>query len=194
MAQPALRLRPWTRSEYERLVELGVFEGEPIELIAGQLVVAEPQSAYHASAVGIVQEALRSALPPGWIVRIQMPIAVGGDSEPEPDLVVVAGRHADYRAAHPADPALVIEVAVSSLALDRLQKGSVYARAGLRDYWIVNLVDRVVEVYRDPQPERIAPYGWHYRSVRRLAPPDVIGPLAVLSLHLAVTDLMPALP
>ncbi len=191
MAQTPLTLWRWQRTEYDRLVDLDVFRGESIELIGGQLVVAEPQGAYHASAVSTVDYALRAALPPGWTVRLQAPVSLDDESEPEPDLVVVPGRPADYRAAHPAHPVLAIEVAESSLAFDRAQKGSLYARAGIEDYWIVNLVDRVLELYRDPGPDDSGAYGWRYRSVTVLAPPAVVVPVAFPSVQIAVADLLP---
>jgi len=191
MRQAPLTLRRWTRAEYDRLVDLGVLDGEPVELIGGQLVVAEPQGSYHATAIGAVDDALRAALPPGWVVRAQMPVALDDESEPEPDLAVVPGERADYRADHPARPALVVEVAESSLAFDRQDKGSLYARGGVHDYWIVNLVERVLEVYRDPGPDPTAPYGWRYRAVERLGPAAVVSPLALPSVRLAVSDLLP---
>ncbi|HBH04682.1 MAG TPA: hypothetical protein DDZ42_22670 [Candidatus Rokubacteria bacterium] len=191
MAQAPLTLRRWKRTEYERLVALGVFHGEPIELIGGQLVVAEPQYPYHASAISAADYALRAVLPPGWIVRVQAPVSLDDESEPEPDLAVVPGRPTDYREAHPARPALAVEVAESSLVFDRQQKSSLYARAGIRDYWIVNLVDRLLEVHRDPEPDPSAPYGWRYRSVTALAPPALVTPLAFTSSRIAVADLLP---
>lgn len=191
MAHPPLTLRRWNRAEYDRLVELGVFEGEPIELIGGQLVVAEPKGAYHTSAVSTAEYALRAVLPPGWIVRTQAPVSLDDESEPEPDLAVVPGRPADYRQAHPACPVLAVEVAESSLAFDRHHKASLYARAGIQDYWILNLVDRVLEVYRDPGPDPSAPCGWRYRSVATLAPPAVVVPLAFTAAQVAVADLLP---
>ena len=191
MTQPAHTLRRWTRVEYDRLVELGVFENEPLELIAGQLVVAEPKGTYHTSAVSAAEYALRAALPPGWIVRTQAPVSLDDDSEPEPDLVVVEGRPADYRHAHPARPPLAVEVSDSSLAFDRQQKGSLYARAGLEDYWIVNLVERVLEVYRDPVADVSAAFGWRYRSVVILTPADVVVPLAFPAMRVSVADLLP---
>ena len=191
MRQAPLTLRRWTRAEYDRLVDLGVLHGEPVELIGGQLVVAEPQGSYHATAIGAVDDALRAALPPGWVVRAQMPVALDDESEPEPDVAVVPCERADYRADHPARPALVVEVAESSLAFDRQDKGSLYARGGVHDYWIVNLVERVLEVYRDPGPDPTAPYGWRYRAVERLGPAAVVSPLALPSVRLAVSDLLP---
>src|SRR5215471_5669832 len=98
MAQaPPLTIRRWKRTEYDRLGELGVFEREPLELIGGQLIVAEPKGAYHSAAVTAVDYALRAAPPAGWIVRNQQPVSLDEESEPEPDLVVVAGRPGDYR-------------------------------------------------------------------------------------------------
>jgi Uma2 family endonuclease len=191
MVQTPLTLRRWSRVEYDHLVDLGVFQGEPLELIGGQLMVAEPQGAYHVSAIGTAEYALRAVLPAGLIVRTQAPVALDDESEPEPDLAVVPGRPADYRAAHPNRPALAIEVADSSLGFDRRQKGSLYARAGIQDYWIVNLVDRVLEVYRDPAPDPAAPYGWRYRSVTTLAPPAIVVPLAFASSQIVVADLLP---
>ena len=191
MTHPPLMPRRWKRAEYDRLVELGLFEGEPLELIGGQLVVAEPQQPYHASSIGAVDVALRAVLPPGWTVRIQAPVSLDDESEPEPDLAVVPGRPADYRDAHPARPALVVEVAESSVGFDRVYKGSLYARAHVADYWLVNLVDRVVEIYRDPGPDAGAPYGWRYRSVMTLAPPAVAALLAFPGAQVSVGDLLP---
>jgi Uma2 family endonuclease len=189
--QVPLTDRRWSRAEYDRLVGLGAFEGEPLELVGGQLIVAEPQSTYHASAIRMVDYALRAALPPGWIVSIQSPLSLDDESEPEPDVFVVPGRPSDYRDAHPSRPVLVVEVAESSLRFDRLRKGSLYARAGVADYWIVNLVDRLLEVHRDPAPEPSAPWGWAYRSVAMLAPPARVAPTAFSDVPLAVADLLP---
>jgi Uma2 family endonuclease len=191
MAQTPLTLRRWQRAEYDRLVSLGLFRDEPIELIGGQLLVAEPQGAYHASAVSSADYALRAVLPPGWIVRLQAPVSLDDESEPEPDLVVVPGRPGDYRESHPAHPALAVEVAESSLEFDRERKGSLYARASIADYWIVNLVDRVLEVYRDPRQDPSGAYGWRYRSVTALRPPAVVAPLAFGSARIVVADLFP---
>ena len=191
MAEAPLTLRRWTRAEYDRLIDLGVFEGDNIELIGGQLIVAEPKGAYHSSAVGTVHDALRAVLPPGWSVRIQDAVSLDDESEPEPDLVVVPGRPADYRHAHPATAPLVIEVSDSRLAFDRVHKGSLFARAGIQDYWIVNLIDRVLEVHREPVADAAAVYGWHYVSVTRLTPGEHVALLALPEARIAVADLFP---
>jgi Uma2 family endonuclease len=191
MKQAPLTLRRWTRVEYDRLVDLGVFDGELLELLGGQLVVAEPHGAYHASAISAVDYAVRAVVPQGWLVRIQLPVSLDDESEPEPDLVVVPGLPTDYRQSHPQRPVLAIEVSDSSLPFDREYKGSLYARAGIQDYWIVNLVDGVLEVYRDPTPDAPALYGWRYRSVTTLARSAVVVPVAFPASQIAVADLLP---
>jgi Uma2 family endonuclease len=166
-------------------------ENDPIELIGEQLIVAEPKGSEHATAVGMAEDALRAALPWGWIVRGQAPLALDEESAPEPDIAVVRGSRADYRHAHPARPALIIEVAETSLGYDRVAKGSLYARAGIDAYWIVNLIDRVVEVYRDPSADVTAPYGWRYMSVERVAPTGSVTPLGVPTAPISVAALLP---
>jgi Uma2 family endonuclease len=165
MASYETRTRRFSRAEYERLIDLGVFQpGEAIELIGGELMVAEPQGAAHYTAIVKTAKALEAAFGPGWHARTQGPIGLDDDSEPEPDVVVVPGSPDDYGRAHPSRPVLTVEVAESSLAIDRRHKGSLYARASLPDYWILNLVDRVLEVYREPAADAAAPFGWRYAS------------------------------
>src|SRR6266508_3731414 len=108
MPGPELQVRRWKRVEYERLVDKGVFEpGERVELIDGLLVVAEPQSSPHYTAIRLVERALARTFGEGWDVRTQAPIALDDTSEPEPDVAVVRGELRDYVEAHPADPVLV---------------------------------------------------------------------------------------
>ncbi|OGL09248.1 MAG: hypothetical protein A3F92_06530 [Candidatus Rokubacteria bacterium RIFCSPLOWO2_12_FULL_71_22] len=186
-----LKTRRWRRVEYERLVDLGIFMGERLELLGGLLVVREPQGSPHAAIVGQIGQVLRSAFGAGRHPRLQAPLALDEDSEPEPDIAVVAGTYRDYVDAHPRTAALVVEVADSSLRLDRRLKSGLYARAGIRDYWIVNLVDRVLEVHRDPQPAADAAYGWAYRSIEALRPPAAVTPLAAPGARIPVADLLP---
>ncbi len=186
------RSRRFTRREYDRLVEGGFFrEGDRVELLAGQLMVAEPQGARHLAAVHLAADALRRAFGDGWYVRVQGPIALDDESEPEPDLAVVAGGPRDHAAAHPARPALVVEVAEWSLATDRRDKAGLYARAGIADYWIVNLAESVLEVHRGPAPAAGAPHGFTYREVRRLPVGERVVPLAAPRAAVAIADLVP---
>lgn len=186
------RTRHWTRAEYERLIGVGVFHpGEPIELLGGQLIVAEPQGSAHHTALGLVEDALRVVFGPGWLVRSQGPIALDDESEPEPDVAVARGSRRDYSLAHPARPVLVVEVAESSLSFDRDHKGSLYARARLEDYWVLNLLGRVLEVYREPMADPSAAFGWRYASRQTLGPASAIAPLAAPDGPVRVSDLLP---
>ena len=183
--------RRWRRVEYERLVDLGLFVGERLELLDGVLVVREPQGSAHAAIVMQIGQILATAFGEGWHPRLQAPLALGEHSEPEPDIALVAGAPRDYVAAHPSTAVLVVEVADSSLRLDRRFKAAVYARAGLREYWIVNLVDRALEVYRNPRPAADTAYDWTYGSVEILHPPAVVTPLAAPAVQIIVSDLLP---
>lgn len=186
-----LTMRRWRRVEYDRLVDLGMFEGERLELLDGLLVVREPQKSYHASTVEHVAHVLELAFGDGWHARHQLPLALDEDSEPEPDVAIVPGARFDYFYAHPSTAPLIVEVADSSLRLDRRFKTGLYARAGLADYWIVNLVDGVVEVHRDPAPATEAELGAVYRRVEVLRPPATISPLAAPAARIEVADLLP---
>jgi Uma2 family endonuclease len=183
--------RRWRRVEYERLVELGVFVGERLELLDGLLVVREPQDSPHAATVTHIGQVLAMVFGPGWHPRLQAPLALGEHSEPEPDVAVVAGAPLDYVAAHPSTAALVVEVADSSLRLDRRFKAAIYARAGLAEYWIANLVDGTIEVHREPRPATDDADDWTYRSIEILRPPAQVTPLAAPRTPIPVADLLP---
>jgi Uma2 family endonuclease len=186
-----LKTRRWRRVEYDRLVDLGIFDGERLELLDGLLVVKEPQGSPHAAIVAHVGHVLSSAFGRGWHARLHSPLAIDDDSEPEPDVAMVTGAPRDYVGAHPSAAAIVVEVADSSLRLDRRLKAGLYARAGLQEYWIVNLVDRVLEVHREPRRDADSAYGWAYRSTELLRPPATVTPLAAPGVLMAVADLLP---
>jgi len=192
MARYETKRRRFTRAEYDRLIDLGVFQpGDPIELIGGELLVAEPQGAPHYTAIVQTAKELEAAFGSGWTVRTQGPIGLDDDSEPEPDVAVVPGGPRDYARAHPSRPALTVEVSESSLGIDRHHKGSLYARAGLSDYWVLNLADRVLEVYREPVPESAAPFGWRYARREVFGAAAQVTPLAAPGSSIAVSRLLP---
>jgi len=187
-----MRTRRWTRLEYERLIDAGLFRpGEHLELLAGHLVVREPQGSLHATAIGLVEDALRACFGSGWVVRVQMPIALDDESEPEPDIAVVPGARRDYELAHPARPVLLVEVSESSIDQDRGDKAGLYARAWVPEYWILNLVSRSLEVRREPAPMATAPYGSSYRDAIVLGPGDSVSPLSCPTGRIQVDDLLP---
>ena len=192
MKHDTVRVHRWTRRAYGRLIDKGILcEDDPVELLDGLLVVKEPQHTPHATAVTLALEALRAAFGPGWVVRPGLPVAAGRWSEPEPDISVVPGSPRDYLADHPARPALVVEVAHSSLRLDRTRKAAIYARAGVEDYWILNLADRVLEVHREPARLDTPRRRWGYRSIQTLGPNETVSPLAAPAARILVADLLP---
>lgn len=187
-----VQLRRWTRQEYDLMIEAGVLTPEDrVELIDGEILAVTPQGSPHATGVSLALEALSAAFGRGAYVRIQLPLALGQDSEPEPDVAVVAGAVRDYRDAHPQSALLVVEVADSTLAFDRDVKGSLYARSGIPEYWLVNLVDACVEVHRDPMVAPHARLGWQYRTVERVGRGDSIAPLSRPQARIPVIDLLP---
>jgi Uma2 family endonuclease len=176
------RLRPLRRGEYDRLVALGCFEDERLELLHGMLVAMSPQSALHAEVIHRIARLLWAALADRAVVRLQTPLAVSEDSEPEPDVAVVPP--GDYSAAHPDRALLVVEVADSSIRTDRLVKSGLYAEAGIPEYWLVDLDERVVEVSRDPA-------GGRYGSSQRVGREETLRPLALGDVELHVADFLP---
>jgi Uma2 family endonuclease len=179
----SVRTKRWNRAEYDRAVAAGAFAPDAhVQLIQGDIVEMTPQGAAHVAAVRAVEEALRSMFSTGYDVRVQAPLALLSDSEPEPDVAVVPGSFRDYRDHHPDRAVLVVEVADTSLMFDRTSKAAVYAGADIREYWIVNLVDHQLEVYRDP---RNGAYATH----DVLSASDVITPVAAPGAQLAVADI-----
>ncbi len=185
------RLRRWSKREYYRLGELGFFDGQRVELLEGHIMVLAPQSPGHVFAVDRACRMLAHWFDNGYHVRLKGPLDLGQTSEPEPDICVVTGNREDYAQAHPTTAVLIVEVSDARVSYDRRRKGSLYARAGIADYWIVNLVRRRLEVYRDPIPDATQFYGFRYSSrIDRLAP-AVLHPLAMPQATIAVADLLP---
>lgn len=182
----------WTRREYARLIDHGFLdEDDPIELLDGLLLVKEPQPSPHRTAVLLTAKAAERAFGEGWFVQTQSPIIVDDRSEPEPDVCVVRGSPRDYVDSHPSRPALIVEVAESGLLVARGRKAMAYARARIADYWIVNLVDRVLEVHREPARPGPARRHWGYAAIETLGPDAAVTPLAAPSATIRVADLLP---
>jgi Uma2 family endonuclease len=166
-------LRRWSSAEYHRMLELGIIDREEkVELLDGYVVLKMGQSRAHRAAVLRLATRLAPRLPGRWVVMTQAPIAIGG-MDPEPDGVVVRGADSDYddRDVGESDFGIVIEVAGSTLGLDRSAKGRFYAAAGIPVYWIVNVEDRQVEVYADPDPAANPPA---YRTRTDYRPGDSV--------------------
>jgi Uma2 family endonuclease len=181
----SIGLRRWSRNEYEAMIAAGLFApGERVELIDGEILTVTPQGSLHATALRLAEDALRASFGPGFDVRAQLPLSCGAHSLPEPDIAVVSGKPRDFRAAHPTNAVLIVEIADTTLEYDRQGKGSLYARTGIRDYWILNLGNRCLEVYRNPDKAS-------YRSTSRLLAGESISPVAAPGAKIAVSDILP---
>ena len=151
--------RQFTLREYHKMIETGVLtDGEPYELLEGYLVLKMSRGTPHDEAMDFLDAAFVPLIPSGWYVRSQRAITLV-ESEPEPDYAVIRGRRTHNRGHHPlaSDISLVIEVSNSSLPIDRTDKARIYARASIPVYWIVNVVDKVIEVLTQPSGPTEAP-------------------------------------
>jgi Uma2 family endonuclease len=177
------RIRPLTRREYDRLVEDEVFGAdERIELLYGSLVEMSPQNPEHAEAIERVRDLLLSTVGSRARIREQSPFAALPDSEPEPDVLVFPP--GDYSRSHPSTALLVVEVADSSLRKDRGVKARLYAEARVPEYWLLNLLDRVVERHTSPA-------GSAYENVETLAAGTVFRMASFPDVEISVAMLLP---
>jgi hypothetical protein len=184
--------RRFSVAEYHKLIEIGILtEDDNLELLEGYLVHKMSRNPPHDATLQLIQDMLPRLLPAGWCLRMQSAITLSG-SEPEPDGAIVRGAARTYSHRHPgpADVGLVIEVAYATLAGDRVDKGPIYARAGIVCYWIINLVDRQVEVYTLPSGPSATPA--YAQRQDFLAGDDVVLTLdGVAVANIPVRDLLP---
>jgi Uma2 family endonuclease len=176
----------FTVDEYHRMGEAGIFhEDDRVELIRGRIVQMSPIGRRHAGCVKYLGNTLIRLLGPRAVIGIQDPVITDAEGEPQPDVAVLAPRPGFYRDRHPApaDILLLIEVADTSLDYDRGEKLPLYAEAGVREVWLVNLPGDAIEVYRDPRDGR-------YADVRTARRGETIAPLAFPDLTLAVSEIL----
>jgi len=182
-------LRLWTVEEYHQMAEAGIFHPEErVELIAGQIIRMSAKGTAHSSTVGRIYKLLENCLGQQAWIRTEQPVVLDDFSEPEPDVAVVRLDPLDYADHHPtpSEVYLIIEVADSSLKYDRETKAKAYAKSGIADYWVLDVIDRKLHVFREPTQE-----GYHSEvifseeaSVSALQFPDVA---------IALQDILPPL-
>jgi Uma2 family endonuclease len=189
LAPPQVYL--WTKDEYSKIAEMGVFDGKRVELIEGQVINMHPMGPLHITSVDLTALAFQQVFGANYFVRTQAPFDAGEISEPEPDLMVLQGHPRDYAGEHPTRAALIVEISDSSLAYDRLEKASLYAKAGVEDYWLVNITGRRLEVRRDPISDPMQPFGFGYRQTVIYTEADSVSPLAEPGVQIRVADLLP---
>ncbi len=179
----------WTREQYYRMAELGFFEGRRVELIKGEIIEMSPMKSAHATAVRLVVEMLRKVFASGFIVDSQLPMSFGKTDEPEPDVAVVKGEVRDFAHAHPKNAILLLEVSDTTLHYDRTKKASLYAENKIADYWILNLKNRCLEIYREPKRDK--KIGFVFTEIKIITEDETIAPLAAPDSKIKVADLLP---
>ncbi|MGL6095483.1 MAG: Uma2 family endonuclease [Fimbriiglobus sp.] len=185
---PAPRPMHWTVAKFHEVNATGAFAGRRPVLIRGVILEQGEMNPPHANAVILANEAIREVFGRGWVVRVQLPLVLGQDSDPFPDLAVVRGGPRDFPG-HPTAADLVIEVSDSSLAFDLTEKAELYAAAGVPDYWVLDVIGRRLLVLRDPAP--VAANGHAYRTQQTFGPAEAVSPLAVPAAGIPVADLLP---
>ena len=185
--------RCWTVTELEQAEGAGVFHPEErLELIEGRLINQEmPMKSAHATGVSLSEDELRNAFPTGFYVRGQLPLVLDESNAPHPDIAVVVGSIRDYRNAPPTTAVLVVEISDTTLRMDRTTKAELYARAGILDYWILNLVDRQLEVHRKPVPMQGRSLDHYYADVKTYLVHESVAPLAAPHAVVVVAHLLP---
>jgi Uma2 family endonuclease len=183
--------RRWSREAYIRMAELGLIgPDERVELIDGEILQMSPQKNLHVAATTLAADSCRRLFSSGYWVRVQATLSIV-DCMPEPDVAVVAGEMAAHGEDYPEAAVLVIEVSDTTLPYDRGRKASLYAAAGIPDYWIVNLVDGMLEVRRSPVEVPSAPFGCEYSTVTLLRRSETVAPLEAPAATLTVESLFP---
>jgi Uma2 family endonuclease len=180
----------YTARRYLRLVDEGVLgPDDRVELLEGVIVAMAPHSPGHAAGIRRTSAALFRAVGSRGVVSVQLSLIAGRYSVPEPDIAVLPGEQSDYDRVHPKTALLVVEVSESSLVQDRMTKAPIYAADGIPEYWIVNVRDDRVEIFRDPVPAQR-----RYRTTRLARRGERIALAALAGVSVAVGDLLPSRP
>ncbi|MGH2810026.1 MAG: Uma2 family endonuclease [Actinomycetota bacterium] len=182
-----IRKHDFSVEEFERMGTAGVFGPESrLELIEGEVVELGPIGLAHAGCVRKLNRLLSQSLGDRALVDVQNPLVLSDATQVQPDIAVLAPRADAYSTAHPgpADVALLVEVSDTTLAYDRSVKVLLYATAGVREVWVVDIAGRAVEVYTDPDPDG-------YRSVSRVGAGEEVSPKAFEGLQISVNALLP---
>jgi Uma2 family endonuclease len=182
------QIRPLTRVEYYRMIETGIIhEGERVELISGQIFTMAAKGIRHTICTRRLFKQLLGLMSGQADVQSQDPITLPNNSEPEPDIVIARLREDNYETSYPApaDIILIIEVADSTLKFDRETKAPLYAAAGIREYWIFNLIDNCLEIHRQPE-------GALYTDVRSIEPSQSVALSQFPEITLNISDFFPA--
>lgn len=181
----------WTKAEYHKMAELGMFEGKRTEFLEGEIIEMPTMNSPHATGLTLTDNVLRTVFSSGFVIRNQMPLNFGDDFEAVPDIVVVKGNARDYLENHPAAADLVVEISDTTLNYDRSRKASLYAKFGIQDYWILNLKNQTLEVYRHPSKDENSFYGFSFEDKMTFGADEEVSPLAAPDAKIRIAELLP---
>jgi Uma2 family endonuclease len=181
----------FSAEELYQLLQAGVLQERRVELIEGEIIDMPAQLNFHAASIRLVTEALERRFGADHWVRVQMSLDLTPYSVVDPDVAVILGSARQSGRDNPTSALLVVEVSESTLSYDRHRKASLYARCGIADYWIVNLIDGQLEVYRTPVQDNVQHYGYDYGDRQILGFDDEITPLALPTAKLVVREFFP---
>ena len=185
----SVKVHLWTRENYYQMAELGFFHGKRVELIEGEIIEISPMKSLHATVVRRILKTLREIFVEGYIVDSQLPMSFSQITEPEPDVAVVKGEIEDFTDSHPKTAELIVEVSDATLRYDRTKKMSLYAKNKIQEYWILNVKNRSLEVYR--RPIRDKKLGFVYTEIKILTEKDLVALLAAPDAKIKVADILP---
>lgn len=185
--------KPWriTITQYRELGDTGCFNGVKTMLIRGEVYTMVFPNPPHDVSLGLTDRWLNRVFVTGYHVRNQMGFDIGTNNDPGPDLAVVPGDIRDYATATPRVAVLIVEVADSSLDIDTTTKAELYATAGVPDYWVIDLVNRQIIIFRDPAPLPAGLGATAYQSRHTFGPNDSVTPLHAPNASICVADLLP---
>ncbi len=189
LIEPKLHL--WTVGEYDQLAELGFFDGKRVELIEGEVIEMSAMGRPHVIALNRTADLLKSVFRQDWFVQTQSPVQLSKRSVPEPDIAVIQGAMEDYLADHPTTAGLIVEISDKTLLYDRTVKASLYAKAGIQDYWVLNVKKHQLEIFRRPIPDSDARHGFSYADQHIVTEGERVSPLIKPEAEIAVTDMLP---
>ncbi len=181
----------WTKDEYHYLAELGFFEGKRTEFLGGEIIEMPTMNSPHATGLTLADDNLRKVFSENFVVRNQMPMNFGAEFEVVPDIVIIKGKARDFINAHPQTADLVVEISDTTLSYERNRKASLFAKNGIEDYWILNLKNGRLEIYRRPITDKNAFHGFGYAEMLIFTEKDTVSPLAAPKAKIKVADLLP---
>lgn len=189
---PPVAARPYrfTNVDFRTLTDLGFFTDQFVMLIDGEFIHMPHPGPRHDMAVSLTLPVLQAAFTPGHFLRVQSGFETALDTNPAPDLAVIRGTPRDYPTP-PRQAVLIVEVSDTSFAYDSGEKSNLYAAAGVPEYWVIDVNDPRLLVYRDPVADTAAPRGFRYATTQTLSATDTVTPTAAPTAVIRVADLLP---